>query len=149
MKIFKLIFAVVLVFLIFSKRDFVLPDCRRQNASLAIAPRIHYEQSIDGKNQPIEITRFFHNKIGVFGNELANCYFDVLSPVLMFQITGIFGLLSILFLLYFLANNKNYLGLSIIFLIPFLYFLNFYQTLLPFIYKGIAFFGLFKFLKFR
>lgn len=89
-----------------------LAICNLQTINQAIPPRIFAEQTIDGPTQAVLLTRFLHNKVGIFLNEMTRCYFNLLDPNFIVQITGILGLVLILVAIYRLIKIKQFLLLT-------------------------------------
>ena len=116
--------------------------CDVYAAKRAIPPRIFYEQTIDGNNQPVLITRFLHNKIGIFASEVAKCYFNVIAPNAMYAGAGIFGLIFEIYLAYKLVLWKKWYILIILLLLPFAPFFNIFENQIYYMHKLFALFGL-------
>lgn len=119
-----------------------LPVCNYQTANQAIPPRIFFEQTIDGKDQPILLTRFLHNKLGVYGSEFGKCYFNFFDPDLIYKSSGLFGLFFWIYLMYRLARNNKWNYLSIVLVLPILPFLNIFSSGIAYFHKIFAIIGL-------
>ena len=118
------------------------PVCDIYAAQRAVKPRIFFEKAIDGKNQPVFITRFFHNKIGIFASEVAKCYFKVIEPNAMYAGAGIFGVIFEIYLAYKLVLWKKWYILIILLLLPFAPFFNIFENQIYYMHKLFALFGL-------
>lgn len=118
-------------------------------AERAVKPRIFFEKAIDGRSQPVIITRFFHNKIGIFTSEVAKCYFNVIAPNAMYQGAGIFGLILELYLIYTIIVWKKWHILAILLVLPFAPFFNIFENLVIDVHKLLALSGLVIFAKQR
>lgn len=93
--------------------------CDIITAKLALPVRIFAETTIDGPNQPPLVTRFFHNKVTILGNELARCYFNFFDPNFIAQSASLPGLLPWLYFAYRLAAIiPKYPPVAAILLIP-------------------------------
>lgn len=117
--------------------------CDIYAAQRAVTPRIFFEKTIDGKNQPVYITRFFHNKIGIFVSEVAKCYFRAIEPNTIYLSSGFFGLIFEIYFLYKLASWKKWFALSIFLILPFFPFFNILENQFTHIHKILALAGLF------
>lgn len=114
-------YLVSLVFLIF----IILADipqsdrCDITTAKLALPVRIFAETTIDGRDQPVLITRFFHNKVTILGNELARCYFNFFDPNAISASVSLPGLVAWLYFAYrFALLTPKYPPLLTLLLIP-------------------------------
>ena len=116
--------------------------CDVYAAKRAIPPRIFYEQTIDGNNQPVLITRFLHNKIGIFASEVVKCYFNVIAPNAMYQSAGIFGLILEIYLIYTIIVWKKWYVSAILLVLPFAPFFNIFENLVIYAHKLLALSGL-------
>lgn len=95
-----------------------LPICNLQTATQALSVRIFAEQTIDGQNQPILLTRFVHNKLGIYTSELSRCYFNALDPNFIYQAVGIFGLFGFLYFIYTSFDRKKIYLITLFLVIP-------------------------------
>ncbi len=116
--------------------------CDIYAAERAVTPRIFFEKAIDGRNQPVFITRLFHNKINIFASEVAKCYFKVIEPNAMYASIGIFGLIFEVYLVYVLTLWKKWYILAILLLLPFAPFFNIFENQFVYIHKLLALIGL-------
>lgn len=138
----KYLFLVLASFLIVTaKGSSDLPICNFQTAKQAIPPRIFAEQTIDGPDQPIIITRFIHNKVGIFGSEFTKCYFFSLDPNFIYHTTGI-GIIFFLYFMYTVLVKKRYILFIIFLIIPALPFFRLPIILISYVYKLFAIIGL-------
>lgn len=97
-----------LILVIFSililQQETPIPDrCDLTTAKTALPVRIFAETTIDGRDQPVLVTRFFHNKVTILGNELARCYFNFFDPNSIVASASLLGLLPWLYVAYRLA----------------------------------------------
>ena len=122
-----------------------LPVCNLTTAKQAIAPRIFAEQTIDGLNQPILLTRFLHNKFGILGSEFARCYFYSLDPNFIYHSIGV-GIVFWLYFFYFSATRKLYIPISFFLIIPALPFFGLPAVIVSYAHKIFAIIGLAFFL---
>lgn len=146
------IFFIVSIFIIF-KSGWDYSECNIRTANQVLTPELWYEQRIDGTAQNTLITRFYHNKVGVLGSELAKCYFDRLNPNFFFETGGIFSVILLVYLFFILANRRKWLYLTILFLLPTIpvFSVNLPTSirtisLLAYLYKGLAIISLGVFL---
>ena len=136
-----------LIFAIFStiillKTGWDLPDCNFKSAQNAVKPLIFAETTIDGKDQPVLITRFLHNKIGIFTHETSRCYFNVLDFNFVKDSTTLLGLFFWLYFIYQIIIRKLWLLGAAFLLIPMVPFLDFSSTLTATSHKVFAIMGL-------
>lgn len=149
----KTITFLLISFLIIAKSGWDYSECNIRTAKQALAPKLWFEQAIDGSSQNTLVTRFYHNKISMITAEIAHCYFERLSPNFFFEISGIFGTFSIIYLLYWLTVRRRLIYLSCLLLAPAIPVLSYNLptsgltvALLAFLYKGLAAAGLGLFL---
>ena len=128
MKILLVIFFAILLFL---TRPVPLPQCSLRMAIQALPPRIFQQTTTDASTQNTLITRFFHNKAGIFGAEFGKCYFNFFDPVLIAQNTLYIGLLPWLYLVYNLLLKKNLILISALLILP---IFSFMEVNFPFAY---------------
>lgn len=152
-KILVLVFAAIIIA---KSPTQELPICNLQIVKLAFTPIIFEQTTIDGLAQPVLLTRFLHNKVGIYSSEIARCYLAALDPNFINNSTSIVGLLSLLFFLYKAASkiysqkSFAYAPLLAIFLIsPLLPFFSAPTTVLIITYKIFAIIGLLFWLKRR
>lgn len=140
MKIFLLI--IFSITIILAKANTGLPVCNLDTAKQAIPPRIFAEQTIDGRDQSVLLTRFLHNKIGIYASEFNRCYFGVFDLNFIYHTVGIVGIITWLYFVYQIIQKKFYFLLFILLALPLLPFLKF--SLLPIFaaYKLFAIIGL-------
>lgn len=139
----KIIILIILAALIIVKSpQQELPLCNIATAKQAFAPRIFAETTIDGKEQPVYVTRFLHNKIGIYASEISRCYFNSLDLNFINNSTGAVGLLSLLFFVYKITVKKYYSILAIFLVLPTLPFFGMPFFILIFFYKIFAIIGL-------
>src|SRR3989344_2693501 len=107
--------------------------CDQYSAKRNIPSEIFSNTAIDGSGQPVVVTRFLHNKVGIYLSEFSRCYFNILDPNFLLQTTGPIGLIPILYLIYnAIVNKRFFIGLLILTL-PLLSFFN-----LPMVFTVIA-----------
>lgn len=149
----KIILAIIAALFIITRGNAVLSQCDIQTARQAIPIRIFAEQTIDGKNQPILVTRFLHNKAGIFASEFGHCYFSLLDPNFLNQSLGLVGLLALAYMIYYNIYNVffrkgkqsyhfSFLLLMLFMIFPALPFFRFPPTIVIFAYKIFAIIGL-------
>lgn len=137
----RIILISILSLLIILKSGWQLPICNLATAKNALPPRIFAEQTIDGQNQNVIITRIFHNKIGIFLSEFERCYFNVLDPTFIHNSTGIFGIFPWLFFTYQILKRKMILPIGIFIIIPIMPFLYLPTSLIAYAHKIFAIIG--------
>lgn len=115
--------------------------CNIDTVFQSVPPIIWYEQTADGQSQRTKITRFFHNKVSVFGAQLAKCYSGAFAPEDVYQSTGILGLFLWLYFIYKVAMEKIQVLAIIVLLLPFLQILTGNQILVSISYKIFAIMG--------
>lgn len=144
----KVVVATILFLnIMLTRSEWIFQRCDYQIATNAIAPVIWYEQTTDGVNQPHFITRFLHNKPGVYMSQFSKCYFQAMDPYLLYKTIGIGGFMSVLYLIYCFIDRRKYIQLAIIFLLPIFPFIKISLILQILIYKVLALVGLYYFLK--
>lgn len=93
--------------------------CDQQTAKTALPVRIFAETTIDGRDQPVLVTRFFHNKVTIMASELARCYFNFFDPNFIVASISLLGLLPWLYFAYRIALYiPRYPAVWILFAIP-------------------------------
>ncbi|OGD86311.1 hypothetical protein A2164_00675 [Candidatus Curtissbacteria bacterium RBG_13_35_7] len=117
------------------------PVCDVRTSKQALLPRTHFEQTIDGRGQPVLVTRFFHNKIGFLGSEFGRCYFNIFDLNYLAKNIGLVGLIFWLYFLYQIVNMRKWLLVSMFLLIPLLPFFDLFPIIIPYSYKIIAITG--------
>ncbi len=133
--------------MIISKSGWDLPKCNLTTATQALPPRIFFEQTIDGP-QPVLLTRFLHNKIGIFLSESGRCYLNVIDPIFVFDSVGILGLIAWLYFVYRITLNKQWFLIFLFLGMPLFPFFNLLATAIAYGHKIFAIIGLtFLFLK--
>lgn len=137
-----LILAVFFFYIISLKNDFSLPICNLATAKQAIPPRIFAEQTIDGPQQPPLVTRFLHNKLGIFASEFSRCYFNALDPNFIHRSVGIPGLFFWTYFIYQIAIKKLWPGIFVFLILPVLPFFNLPLMIIVYINKIFAIIGL-------
>ncbi len=114
-------YATLLILAIFIiSKDLPMSDqCDRATAQTALPVRIFSETTIDGRDQPVLVTRFFHNKVTIMSSELGRCYFNFFDLNFVVNSASLFGLLPWLYFFYriFLQIPK-YPCILAIFIIP-------------------------------
>jgi len=139
----KVVLIIIFSIFILTASKAGLPICSLQTAKQALPPRIFAEITIDGRNQPVLLTRFLHNKAGIFASEFARCYFNTLDPNFITDSVSLPGLIFWLYFIYRLLIFRKWFVLGIIVLLPILPFLNFSISINVFTYKIFAIIGLF------
>ena len=140
-KLANIILIFLISYFIIAKPISKLELCNLDTAKLAIPPRIHFEQTIDGPTQRTLITRLLHNKVGIFMSEFGRCYFAVLDFNFIFSATGVIGLVFWLYFVYATIDRKKWYLAFLLLVLPIIPFLNLYQFLPPYIHKVFAIMG--------
>lgn len=143
----KTIFAILVAILIITKTAPSPDRCDRITAAGAVPVRIFAETTIDGRDQVILVTRFFHNKLGIYTSEFARCYFGNLDLNFIKNSTSIFGLFAIMFFVFRAITRKYYALLAVFLASAILPFLTASTTILIAIYKIFAIIGLLLWLR--
>lgn len=144
----KIVLAVIMVgSVVLYRSEWIHDRCDYQVAQQAVKPILWFEQTMDGSAQHHLITRFLHNKAGVFLSQSARCYFQSLEPYLIYKITGIAGLFAFLYLIYKIIDHKKYVFLLIIAMIPFITFFKLPAIIQISAYKISALLGIYLLLK--
>lgn len=138
----KIIFLIIFSIAILIKTPPQLPVCNLFTAKQALPPKIFAQQTIDGPAQPVVITRFFHNKVGIFASEFAYCYLSALDLNFIAGSTSLIGLISFLYFLYQIAIKKIWLAAAIFLFFPLLPFFDFSSLIVSYAYKVFAIIGL-------
>lgn len=147
---FKYLIFVLLVITIFKNSpNWVFERCDRITASLSVAPIIWYEQTIDGQKQRHYLTRFLHNKPGVYMSHVGKCYFQAIDPFLLYKNLGIVGLAAFFYIFYFFLREKKHYFLTLALVLPILPFFAFPVNAQIFIYKVLSSIGIALMLKLR
>lgn len=136
-----LIFIILTIPIIYQKTA-SLPVCNLDTAKLAIAPRIFAEQTIDGKDQPIFITRFLHNKIGIYGSEFGRCYTSALDLNFINHSLTPIGIIALLYFIFKVFVSKRFLLIFPIILVPLAPAFNIPVSIIVSVYKLFAIIGL-------
>lgn len=118
------------------------PICNLKTAKQAIEPRIFAEQTIDGPKQPIILTRFLHNKFGIFGSEFTRCYFFSLDPNFVYQSTSI-GIIFWLYFAYTVLTRKMIILLLPLLIVPAVPFFGLPILFVSYAHKIFAIIGLY------
>ena len=137
-KLILLLFALLII----SKSPQTLPVCNIQTAKQAIPPRIFAEVTSDPKDQNPLLTRFLHNKLGIYGSEFTRCYFNALDPVFIYQSTSLLGLLAIGYFIYKSSKEKKWIPLLVFLIIPALPIFNSPTIMVVYALKLFAIIGL-------
>jgi hypothetical protein len=122
-------------------------ECNVHTIFQSIPPIIFYEQTIDGKIQAPLVTRFLHNKPGIFMSQFAKCYTHNLEPLEVFTTVGIVGLFFWANFIYVVLTRKNWLLLSVFLIIPAISIFIIDQRITDYSYKIFAILGFIFFLK--
>lgn len=140
MKIFLIIITALIIIVTSSGESYL--QCNLFTAKQAIPPKIFAETTIDGKDQPPLVTRYFHNKWGIFMSEFSMCYLNIFDPVFLYKNIGILGLISLLLLVYKSVIKKRYYLIIALALVPILPFFNVSLLLTIIILKLFAIIGI-------
>lgn len=115
MKIFLIL--IITIFWILKPQP-LIENCSIKTVKQVLPPVIWFEQTIDGKNQSIWVTRFLHNKVGIAGSQYAKCYFNSLDPQNAYKSVGLLGLAFWLYFIYFVSTKKVWPLILIFLLVP-------------------------------
>jgi hypothetical protein len=126
----------------FSKINWEFPVCNLATIKQDFAPTIFFETTIDGSSQKPLVTRFFHNKVGLYGASTTKCYLNFLDPSLIYKNLGPLVLILIGFFISKSIAQKRLQLLLIFFLTPLALILNLHIVLFVIIYKIFAIIGL-------
>lgn len=127
----KILFVIFFTILLLSVKLMPLPQCSLRMAIQALPPRIFQQTTTDSSTQNPLITRFFHNKAGIFGSEFGKCYLNFFDPVLIAKNTLYIGLIPWAYFIYSLLLRKNLILISILLILPIIPFM---EINLPVIY---------------
>ena len=150
----KIIFIFLIAFFIIIKSEVAIQECNIRTSTQIIPPKIWYEQAIDGSSQNRLLTRFLHNKAGIFTNALSGCYLDFVSPVFIYQSVGFLGVFFWFYFAYQAAVRNQRMIILILLMLPLIpvasvnaqvYFFG--TGFVSIIFKLIAFLGLISFFK--
>lgn len=143
----KIVIFVLIFLLIVFTSTFTQIDCNIKTAKQALPPRIFYEQTIDGPNQPVVLTRFIHNKIGIFGSEFGKCYLENFGLDFVYKNIGLLGLIFWLFFVYKVMSRPKYPALFCLLVLPLFSFFGLSGYILFYSYMLFAIIGLVLVLK--
>ncbi len=140
--IFILISAVIII-----QKGWTLPICNMDTVKQSIPPVIFAQTTIDDSLQPTIITRFLHNKAGIFVHEVTKCYFFSLDPNFIYKSVSLVGIFFFIYFIYRILRNKKYSAIIIFFIIPAFPIFNLQPTIVAYFYKIFAIIGLMLYLK--
>ena len=150
----KTIFIFLIAFFIIIKGGLQIEECNIRTSLQIIPPKIWFEQAIDGPFQNRLLTRVLHNKAGIFINEASGCYMNHLSPVFIYQVTGLFGVFFWIYFAYRAVVQNQRMIILILLMLPLIPVAStnaptylFGMGLISNLYKLIAFLGLIAFFK--
>ena len=149
MKFKYFIFVLLLITIFKNSPNWIFERCDRITAMQSVAPIIWYEQTIDGQNQRHYLTRFLHNKPGVYMSHVGKCYFQAIDPFLLYKNLGIFGLTAFYYVFYFFLREKKHYFLTFALVLPILPFFAFPTNIQLLLYKVTATIGLALIVKLR
>lgn len=138
----RVVLLFILSLIILLKSEWQVPICNLSTAKNAIGPRIFAEQTIDGQDQHVLITRTLHNKAGIFLSEFGRCYFNFINPNFIYKSTGIFGIAAWFYFVYRIIKKFVWPQVAIMAIIPALPFFYFPMILITFTHKLFAIIGL-------
>lgn len=138
----KIILFVVFSLFIIVQKGWELPTCNFTTTLQALPPRLFAQITIDGSNQHVLVTRFFHNKVGVFLQEASHCYLDGLDPNFIFKSVGPIGIISWLTFVYRISIDKKIHFIFAFLSILILPFFNFPPSIVAYSHKIFAIIGL-------
>lgn len=96
----KYLIALVVLVVIVRSNIPSIEHCDLGTATNAISVRTFHETTTDPPDQPVIISRFFHNKLTIFTNEIGRCYLNFFEPNFIADSTTLLGFLPWLYLLY-------------------------------------------------
>lgn len=96
----KYLILIVLTVFVITKNPPISDRCDLTTAQNALPVRIFAETTIDGRDQPVLVTRFFHNKATILASELSRCYLNFFDPNLVTASASLLGLLPWLYFFY-------------------------------------------------
>ena len=134
----KILFFAIAIYFIINTPFNVVDPCNLDTAKMATDVRVWEQVSFDGNMQNVLVTRFLHNKPGIFLSEFSKCYFRVYDFNMIVDLVSIVGLSFWLYFIYKIFTTGNHLLVIAFILIPVLPFLKSYPSLIPFIHKMIA-----------
>ena len=135
------IILVVIIILIAAKVPTAQERCNVDTAFQALPPRIFFESKIDGPLQNVTVTRFFHNKVGIFMSELGRCYFNAIDPTYLLNSTTIFGLIFWFWALFYLVERKRFFIILLLLAVPLIAFFKLNLPIILIANKVLAAFG--------
>lgn len=97
-----------------------IENCNVKTIRQALPPVTWFEQTIDGHDQSVIVTRFLHNKIGIAGSQFAKCYFNSIDPQIAYKSVGLLGLAFWLYFIYYISSKINWFLILIFLLMPFI-----------------------------
>ena len=114
----KLLLILLICTIIILKTPEQTVDCNLDTIKQAMPVRIFSESKIDGSKQSVIVTRFLHNKVGIFLSEFSKCYFGILDPRFIFDSTSIFGLVFLVYFFYKMISFKIFPLILSVLVIP-------------------------------
>lgn len=136
------LFLILTVMIILVKSTSTLPPCSMALVKQDFIP-VSFEQiSIDGSLQKPLVTRFLHNKLGIYGQEISACYFNATEGEFLFKNIGAIGTIFFLAFYYKLIVKKRWIFLLLALIVPILPFVGLSQPVLIIVYKIFAIIGL-------
>ena len=143
----KITIAILISAIILLRSIPTLAECNLRTVNQVIPPRIFAETTVDGKDQAILLTRFLHNKPGIFLWEFSKCYLAFFEPNFIYQSVGLLGMISWFYLLFSLIKNNKWQPLLLLLALPILPFLGIFSTFSAYLHKVFAIIAIAVFIK--
>lgn len=144
----KILILLLSVSLIWSKPQALSPVCNIDTAKQAVPPRLFAEITLDSNTQSTLVTRFLHNKAGIFLSEFQRCYFQSLDLNYLNEILGVLGILGYLYFIYRSFISKRITLIMLILMLPAVPFFNQPQVIIVVFDKLFASVGIITFMYF-
>jgi len=144
----KIIVLLLSLFIIWFRPPTYPPVCNIVTAKQAIPPRLFAEITIDSNTQNTKVTRFFHNKAGIFLSEFQRCYFQSFDLNYLNELLGPPGTLGYLYFIYRSFISKRITLIMLLLLLPAVPFFKQPQIIILIFDKLFASIGIILFLYF-
>ena len=144
----KIIILLLSLFLIWLRPITYPPICNIVTAYQAIPPRLFAEITIDNNTQNTLLTRFLHNKAGIFLSELQRCYFQSFDLNYLYGLLSPLGVLGYLYFIYRALISKRITIILLILALPLIPFFRQPHNIVVIIDKLFSSIGIVTFLYF-
>lgn len=144
----KIIVLLLSLFLIWIRPVSYPPTCNTVTAYQAIPPRLFAEITIDNNTQNTFLTRFLHNKAGIFLSEFQRCYFQSFDLNYLNELLNPLGILGYFYFVYRSFISKRIVLIMLILALPAVPFFNQPQIIVAVFDKLFASIGIVTFLYF-